>query len=84
MRSESGLADVVAWIQSPHRTTAVVLVTSGVDDAEPWIDAEELAAARSDASVYVIRRTKLTWLLADYVPANWEVYGGGPGLPAAY
>ncbi len=77
VRSESELADVVAWIQSPHRTTPVVLVTSGVDDAEPWIDAEELAAARSDASVYVIRRTKLTWLLADYVPANWEVYGGG-------
>ena len=77
VRSESELADVVAWIQSPHRTTPVVLVTSGVDGAEPWIDAEALAAARPDASVFVIRRSTLTWLLADLLPAKWEVYGGG-------
>ena len=71
------LADVVAWIRSPYRTSPVVVVTSGGDGADPWIDAEALVAARSDASVYVIRRAELTWLLAEYLPGKWEVFGGG-------
>lgn len=75
--SDSGVADVVAWVLSPHRTSPAVLVTSGVDGAAPWIDAQAVAAARPDASVYVIRRTALTWLMADYLPFKWEVFGGG-------
>ena len=75
--SGAALADVVAWILSPHRTAPLVVVTAGKDDADPWIDPGALAAARPDAAVYVIRNQKLTWLLADYLPAKWEVYGGG-------
>ena len=75
--SSAALADVVAWILSPFRTAPLVVVTSGKDGADPWIDEGAVAAARSDAAVYVIRKEKLTWLLADYLPARWEVYGGG-------
>ena len=74
--SSTALADVVAWILSPYRTTPLVVVTSG-NGADPWIDAGALAAARADASVYVILKEKLTWMLADYLPDRWGVYGGG-------
>lgn len=78
--SSAAVADVVAWILSPHRTAPLAVVTSGKDGADPWINPGAVAAARPDAAVYVIRSQKLTWLLADYLPAKWEVYGGGGRL----
>lgn len=49
--SGTALADVVAWILSPHRTAPLVVVTSGTEGADPWIDTEAVAVAVPHAAV---------------------------------
>lgn len=78
--------ELVAWLYSPQRSTAVVGVTTTGRGGRPHLDPEDLAERLGAAArVVVIPTGDSTWALTEALPDKLDVYGGAvrlwwPGL----
>ncbi len=75
--SETQVADMAAWLLSPHRTETVLVVTTAAGETAPFLDAAGLAADYGHSvEVYVVANGPLTRHLQALLPEHTEVYGG--------
>ena len=73
--------DLAAWLQSPHRDRAVLVLTIADRQPEPWLPAAPIAQQHRDSlEVFVLRNGGLTKRLAERLPKDCGVFGGGARL----
>lgn len=69
--------DLAAWLQSPHRDRAVLVLTIADHQPEPWLPAAPIAQQYRDAlEVYIVRNGGLTKRLEEHLPKECGVARG--------
>ena len=79
--TESRVTDLAHWLLSPHRDRPVVVVTSTTPGTPPPVDPQPIATEHGDRlEVYMVVTGPLTYTLADALPPDTAVFGGGARL----
>lgn len=74
---ERGAAALADLLNGHTRRRPVVVVTTPVGRAEPWIDVDTVADEVSDlADVFVLPTGAITWEFSRRMPDGTQVYGG--------